>query len=43
MKLDENCDLVKNVKIGDCAMPWETHDDIKKIPEAYVKWYEWTY
>ena len=41
--LDENGDLVKDVKIGDFAMPWETHDDIKKIPEGYVKWYEWAY
>ncbi len=40
--LDENGDLVKDVKIGDFAMPWETHGNIKP-PEGYVKWYEWAY
>ena len=24
-------------------MPWETKDTIKKIPDGYVKWYEWAY
>jgi len=24
-------------------MPWETHDNIKKRPKGYVKWYEWAY
>lgn len=41
--LDSNGDLVKDVRIGSFAMPWETHKDIKKIPAGYVKWYEWAY
>lgn len=41
-KLDENGELVKDVKIGDFAMPWETHDKITP-PKGYVKWYEWAY
>ncbi len=36
-------DLVKDVQIGDFAMPWETKDTITKVPEGYVKWYEWAY
>jgi uncharacterized protein len=42
-KLDENGDLVKDVRIGDFAMPWETHGKITRIPTPYVKWYEWAY
>ena len=42
-KVDSNGDLVKDVKIGDFAMPWETHGDINKPPQGYVKWYEWAY
>lgn len=42
-KLDSNGDLVKDVRIGDFAMPWETHDKITHIPKGYVKWYEWAY
>ena len=41
-KLDENGQLVKDVKIGNFAMPWETHDKITP-PKGYVKWYEWAY
>ncbi len=41
--LDENGDLVKDVKIGSFAMPWETKDTINPIPKGYVKWYEWAY
>lgn len=41
--LDENWELVKDVHIWNFAMPWETKDTIKKIPEWYVKWYEWAY
>ena len=41
--LDKSGNLVKDVHIGDFAMPWETKDTIKKIPEGYVKWYEWAY
>ena len=41
--LDSNGDLVKDVRIGSFAMPWETKDTIKKIPTGYVKWYEWAY
>ncbi|HMK18937.1 MAG TPA: DUF2075 domain-containing protein [Chitinophagaceae bacterium] len=41
--LDENGQLVKDVKIGNFEMPWETHGDINKPPPGYVKWYEWAY
>ena len=40
--LDFNGELVKDVRIGDFAMPWETHDKIKP-PKGYVRWYEWAY
>lgn len=42
-KLDSNGNLVNDVKIGDFAMPWETHGDMNKPPEGFVKWYEWAY
>ncbi len=41
-KLDTNSELVRDVKIGDFAMPWETHDKITP-PRGYAKWYEWAY
>lgn len=41
--LDENGDLMKDVAIGNFAMPWETKDTITRIPKGYVKWYEWAY
>ncbi len=41
-KLDENGELVKDVTIGNFAMPWETNDKIRP-PEGYVRWYEWAY
>lgn len=40
---DTNGGLVKDVRIGDFAMPWETHDKISPVPKGYVKWYEWAY
>lgn len=40
--LDENGGLVKDIKIGDFAMPWETHGNITP-PKGYVRWYEWAY
>jgi DUF2075 family protein/Mrp family chromosome partitioning ATPase len=42
-RLDENGELVKDVRIGNFAMPWETHDKITRIPKGYVRWYEWAY
>jgi uncharacterized protein len=36
-------DLVKDVRIGDFAMPWETHEAVPNPPKGYVKWYEWAY
>lgn len=42
-KTDENGDLIKDVKIGDFEMPWETHGDMTKPPTGYVHWYEWAY
>lgn len=41
--LTENGDLVKDVQIGEFAMPWETHGDLTRVPKGYVKWYEWAY
>ena len=41
-KLDEYGNLVKDVKIGNFQMPWETHGNIK-APEGFVRWYEWAY
>lgn len=41
--LDDSGALIKDVRIGDFAMPWETHDAIKRPPAGYVKWYEWAY
>lgn len=41
-KLDSNGELVKDVVIGNFAMPWETHDKVTP-PKGYVKWYEWAY
>jgi DUF2075 family protein len=42
-KTDKNGDLIKDVKIGDFEMPWETHGDMTKPPIGYVHWYEWAY
>ncbi|NTU74462.1 DUF2075 domain-containing protein, partial [Candidatus Roizmanbacteria bacterium] len=42
-ELDENGQLVKDVRIGDFAMPWETHGDISTPPKGYVPWYQWGY
>jgi uncharacterized protein len=42
-KLDANGELVKDVRIGDFAMPWETHGKITRPPKGFVKWYEWAY
>lgn len=41
----ENGDLVKDVRIGDFAMPWETSDRVPypKLTKKYPKWYEWAY
>lgn len=36
-KTDINGELVKDVKIGNFAMPWETHDKITSIPKGYVR------
>ena len=42
-RLDSEGNFVRDVKIGDFAMPWETHGDITNPPIGYVKWYEWAY
>ena len=42
-KLDSNGNLVKDIKIDDFEMPWETHFDITRPPLGYVNWYEWAY
>ena len=38
-------DLVKDVRIGDFAMPWETHGAVPyaQLTKKYPKWYEWAY
>ena len=38
-------DLVKDVRIGDFAMPWETSDAVpyNQLTICYPKWYEWAY
>lgn len=41
-KIDETGNLVKDVKIGNFALPWETHVNIRP-PDGYVNWYEWAY
>lgn len=40
-----NGDLVKDVKIGKFAMPWETSDSVpyKELTKKYPKWFEWAY
>lgn len=40
-----NGDLVKDVRIGNFAMPWETHDKVPytQLTKKYPKWYEWAY
>ncbi len=41
--LDSEGNLQKDVKIGNFAMPWETHYEITHTPNGYVKWFEWAY
>lgn len=41
--LDDNGEFVKDVEIGDFAMPWETPDSINRLPKGYVRWYQWAY
>ena len=41
--LDDNGEFVKDVAIGDFAMPWETPDSINRLPKGYVRWYQWAY
>ncbi len=40
-----NGDLVKDVRIGNFAMPWETKDTVPygQLTKKYPKWYEWAY
>lgn len=40
-----NGDLVKDVRIGNFAMPWETSDSVpySKLTKKYPKWFEWAY
>jgi uncharacterized protein len=40
-ELDEKGDLVKDVRIGEFAIPWETKGDVKR--DGYPYWYEWAY
>ncbi len=38
-------DLVRDVQIGDFAMPWETSDKVPYplLTKKYPRWYEWAY
>ena len=38
-------DLVKDVCVGDFAMPWETSDRVpyQQLKKKYPKWFEWAY
>ena len=40
-----NGDLVKDVQIGNFAMPWETSDGVpyQRLTKKYPKWFEWAY
>ena len=40
-----NGDLVRDVQIGNFAMPWETNDGVpyQKLTKKYPRWYEWAY
>ncbi len=43
----ENGDLIKDVCIGDFAMPWETNDKVNRnllsVDNKYPQWFEWAY
>jgi len=38
-----NNEPVRDVVIGDFAMPWETHRNISRPPSGYVPWFEWAF
>lgn len=42
-KLNSDGDLVKDVRIGDFAIPWESNEKITKLPDGYVPWKQWAY
>lgn len=44
-KLDSDGNLVKDVRIGDFAIPWETHRNfpVKQIPAGYCQWFQWAF
>ena len=44
-KLSETGDLVKDVRIGNFAIPWETHRSFspKQIPAGYCQWFQWAF
>ncbi|HCN53462.1 MAG TPA: hypothetical protein DIS88_06555 [Prevotella sp.] len=42
-RLDSNGEFVKDVQIGDFAIPWESHEKIVKLPQGYVPWKKWAY
>ncbi len=42
-RLSSDGQFINDIVIGNFAMPWETHDKIERIPEGYVRWYEWAY
>lgn len=43
--LSETGDLIKDVQIGDFAIPWETHRNFRasQIPHGYCQWYQWAF
>ncbi len=44
-KLGPDGDLVKDVRIGDFAIPWETHRNFsaRQIPKGYCQWFQWAF
>ena len=44
-KLDSEGNLVKDVRIGNFAIPWETHRLLpaKQIPKGYCQWFQWAF
>ena len=44
-KLDSEGNLVKDVRIGNFAIPWETHRllPVKQIPKGYCQWFQWAF
>lgn len=44
-KLSADGDLVKDVRIGNFAIPWESHRNFsaRQIPKGYCQWFQWAF